>query len=404
MLCNNFTEELLGLQGVKITNIENNENNQIIYAEMERKKHNCICCGTATDTVHDYRTQRIKDIPAFGKNVTIILRKRRYRCPNCGKRFYESNTFLSKYQQRTKRLSEFVVDKLRDERSFTSVAKEVNLSVSTVIRIFDKISYPKAKLSTALSIDEFKGNTWGEKYQCILTDPINKVVLDILPERYAYYLTDYFQKFPLNERKQVRYFVSDMWKTFADTSSVWFKNATQIVDKYHWIRQAIWAFENVRKEEQKKLGPELRKYFKRSKSLLIKRFDNLTDEEKQQVNVMLYYSVNISRAYWYKEEFLKIIYHKDSESAIIALNEWIENAECCGIPQFEKCAKTMRNWYTGIVNSLSLPITNGFTEGCNNKIKVLKRNAYGYKNFKRFRNRILHIFSHQSSKRQYATV
>ncbi len=136
---------------------------------------------------------------------------------------------------------------VRDERSFTSVAKEVNLSVSTVIRIFDKISYPKAKLSTALSIDEFKGNTWGEKYQCILTDPINKVVLDILPERYAYYLTDYFQKFPLNERKQVRYFVSDMWKTFAETSSVWFKNATQIVDKYHWIRQAIWAFENVRK-------------------------------------------------------------------------------------------------------------------------------------------------------------
>ena len=112
----------------------------------------------------------------------------------------------------------------------------------------------------------------------------------------------------------------------------------------------------------------MRKYFKRSKSLLIKRFDNLTDEEKQQVNVILYYSVNISRAYWYKEEFLKIIYHKDSESAIIALNEWIENAECCGIPQFEKCAKTMRNWYKGIANSLSLSITNGFC--------VLGKDAY----------------------------
>ena len=59
-----------------------------------------------------------------------------------------------------------------------------------------------------------------------------------------------------------------------------------------------------------------------------------------------------------------------------------------------RCAKTMRNWYTGIINSFSSPVTNGFTEGCNNKIKVLKRNAYGYKNFKRFRNRILHIFSH----------
>ncbi|MDD6490031.1 MAG: transposase, partial [Clostridia bacterium] len=48
---------------------------------------------------------------------------------------------------------------------------------------------------------------------------------------------------------------------------------------------------------------------------------------------------------------------------------------------------------TGILNSFDYSITNGFTEGCNNKIKVLKRNAYGYRNFKRFRNRILHIFS-----------
>ncbi|MDD6434619.1 MAG: transposase, partial [Ruminococcus bromii] len=51
---------------------------------------------------------------------------------------------------------------------------------------------------------------------------------------------------------------------------------------------------------------------------------------------------------------------------------------------------------TGILNSFSYTITNGFTEGCNNKIKVLKRNAYGYRNFNRFRNRILHIFSLKS--------
>ena len=395
MLYKDFTEKLLGLQGIKITNIDEDEKSIIIYAEMERKAHNCICCGTATDTVHDYRKQVIKDIPAFGKLVTIVLRKRRYRCKHCGKRFLESNSFLPKYHRITNRLVAFVLNKLSDERSFTSVAKEVNLSVSTVIRIFDLVSYPKAKLPQALSIDEFKGNTWGEKYQCILTDPVNKVVLDILPERYGHYLTRYFKEFPADERKRVKYFVSDMWRTYADISDVWFKNATQIVDKYHWIRQAIWAFENVRKEEQKKLSPELRKYFKRSKSLLIKRYDKLEEEQKQQVNVMLYYSVNISRAYFYKEEFLKILNNNDVESAKKAMIKWIENAENCGIPQFEKCAKTMRSWYTGIMNSFSSPLTNGFTEGCNNKIKVLKRNAYGYKNFKRFRNRILHMFSHK---------
>ena len=135
-----------------------------------------------------------------------------------------------------------------------------------------KEAYPIADLPTAISIDGFKGNTWGEKYQCILTDPVNKVVLDILPERYKPYLTKYFKQFSKEKRNEVTYFVSDMWRTYADISDVWFKNATQIVNKYHWIRQAIWAFENVRKEEQKKLGPELREYFKRSKSLPIKTF------------------------------------------------------------------------------------------------------------------------------------
>ena len=404
MLYLHNTEKILGLQGVIITKIDDNKDNLVIYAELERKENNCICCGTATDTVHDYRKQIIKDIPAFGKLVTIVLRKRRYRCPHCGKRFFENNVFLPKYHRMTNRLAAFVIDKLRNEHSFTSVAKEVNLSVSTVIRIFDNVSYSKPNLSKALSIDEFKGNTWGEKYQCILTDPINKVVLDILPQRYEHYLTSYFKEFPKQERDNVNYFVSDMWKTYANMSSVWLKNAIQIVDKYHWIRQAIWAFESVRKEEQKKLSPSLRKYFKRSKSLLTKRFDSLKDYEKQQVNVMIYYSVNISRAYFLKENFLKLLYYKDLDSIKNAMNSWIKSAENSRLPQFERCAKTMRNWYSGIINSFSSPLTNGFTEGCNNKIKVLKRNAYGYKNFKRFRNRILHMFSHQKLNNKQAAT
>ena len=395
MLYTHFTQEVLGLQDVIITKVESNEKELIIYAELERKQHDCISCGTATDTIHDYRKQIIRDIPAFGKLVSIILRKRRYRCSCCGKRFFEHNSFLPKYHRMTNRLSAYVINKLTDERSFTSVSREVNLSVTTVIRIFDKVSYPKAKLPAVLSIDEFKGNTREDKYQCILTDPVNKLVLDILPERYDSYLSSYFKQFSKIEREKVEYFVSDMWKTYSKASDTWFVNATQIVDKYHWIRQAIWAFERIRKEEQKKLEPKLRKYFKRSRSLLIKRYDSLQDEEKQQVNIMLYYSVNISRAHWYKETFLKILDSKDSDKSKEALVEWIQNAECCGLEPFEKCAKTRQNWYTGIINSLSSPITNGFTEGCNNKIKVLKRNAYGYKNFRRFRNRILHIFSHQ---------
>ena len=404
MLYTDFTEKLLGLQGLIITNIEENEKEIHIYAEMKRKTHNCICCGTATDTVHDYREQIIKDTPAFGKTVTIVLRKRRYRCPHCGKRFFEENNFLPKYHRMTNRLAAYIIDKLSDERSFTSVAREVDISVSTVIRIFDLVSYPKPKLPKALSIDEFRGNTNGEKYQCILTDPVNKVVLDILPKRFKPYLTEYFREYPREERAKVDFFVSDMWSTYSDISSVWFKNATQTVDKFHWIRQVVWAFEKIRKEEQKKLGDKLRKYFKRSRSLLTKPFESLTDEQKQEVNVMLYYSVNISRAYFYKERFFKVIRAKDSITAKKLLSEWISDTENCGLEPFEKCAGTMCNWFTGITNSFDTNITNGFTEGCNNKIKVLKRNAYGYRNFNRFRNRILHIFSHQKRRKTQAAA
>lgn len=392
MLYTHCTKELVGLQDLIISEIKEVNGTIQIFGTIKRQKHKCPCCGELTDKVHDYREQIIKDIPAFGKQIYIHLRKRRYRC-NCGKRFYEKNHFLPRYHRMTNRLSAYIIEKLRNEVSFTSVAREVNLSTPTVMRVFDFVSYSFSKLPTALSIDEFKGNTDGEKYQCIITDPINKRVLDILPKRYEDYLSTYFHRFKKEERDKVKLFVSDMWKPYASLASNKFSKATQVVDKYHWIRQVFWAFDGVRKDVQKKLGKEYRICFKHSRKLLFKRFDTLTDDQKLQVNAMLYVSSSLCTAHFYKEDFLKILDCKDRDSAKVALSDWIHSAYDCGIERFRKCAQTMINWSTGILNSFSSPVTNGFTEGCNNKIKVLKRNAYGYHNFNRFRNRILHMFS-----------
>ena len=175
MLCSNFTEKLLGLEGVIIKNIAQTEKCTFIDMELKRKSHKCPCCGTATRTIHDYRRQKIKDIPAFGKHVILYLRKRRYRCPHCSRRFYEENKFLPRYHRMTNRLCAYVIEQLTDVRSFSSIAREVNLSVSTVIRIFDFVQYAPCGLPSVLSIDEFKGNTDSEKYQCILTDPVTGV-------------------------------------------------------------------------------------------------------------------------------------------------------------------------------------------------------------------------------------
>ena len=80
MLYTHFTQEVLELQDVIVRKIESNEKELTIYIELERKQHNCISCGTATDAIHNYRKQIIKDIYVFGKSVNKVLR--RYRGPH----------------------------------------------------------------------------------------------------------------------------------------------------------------------------------------------------------------------------------------------------------------------------------------------------------------------------------
>ena len=195
MLAFNYTQEILDLQDVSVEKNENFEKTKRIHIKLGQKVVNCPSCNTETSKIHDYRTQIVKDCEAFGKKVELVLKKRRYVCTSCNKRFAEPNTFLPKYHRMTSRLIEAVIEKLSDERSFTSVARETGLSVSTVIRIFDHVQYPVLKTCpSVISIDEFKGNTGGEKFNVILCDPKTKRVLDILPERKESYLIKYFKQ------------------------------------------------------------------------------------------------------------------------------------------------------------------------------------------------------------------
>lgn len=362
MLYNYFNEKLLGLQGVEIKNIENYPTKNIITIRMRRKPHICPCCGKSTNRIHDYRKQQIKDIPAFGKQTVIILEKRRYAC-RCGKPFIEDILFLPKYYRMTLRLILNITDSLKETTSFSDISKRFNLSVTTVIRIFDKVAFLKPKLPQVVAIDEFKGDTSGGKYQCIITDPVNHKVIDILPNHFAHSLSAYFRQF--SDRENVKIFISDMWRTYADIGNTYFKNPMFVVDKYHWIRQIFWAFERVRKDLQKTLSKQYRIYFKRSRKLLLKRFSELKENQKQQVNIMLSLSSTLNTAYLLKEDFMKVLSSENREQAKENLLKWIDLVRDSGIPPFEKCANTMLNWLSGIINSFDTQYTNGFTEGCN---------------------------------------
>lgn len=327
----------------------------------------------------------------MAKNTLLILKKRRYAC-SCGKRFLENYDFLPKYSRMTNRLAAFIISELRNCIPLALVAKKTNTSAHTVARIFDFVQYDKpSSLPKVLAIDEFRGNAGGQKYQCILVDPKKRRILDILSDRKQSHLIDYFKGYSRHERSKVQYFVCDMWAPYAELAKIFFPNASIIVDKYHFIRQISWAVENVRKRIQKKMLPSLRKYFKRSKRLILKRSENLMPDEKEALDVMLLYSDDLRQAYKLKEAFYNIC--QESRYAVQRKDfyEWIEYAERVNLPEFKACITALRNWSKEILNAFKYGYTNGCTEGFNNKIKVLKRMSYGVRNFKRFRNRILHL-------------
>ena len=383
-------EKLLGLKDIILINIEEFSDSKVIEFKMQQRIHKCPSCNSETSKVHDYRVQQVKDIPMFGYNTILKVHKRRHVCKACGKKFYESLPFLPKYQRTTNRLWMYILKELEETRSMKSIAFSVNLSGPSIARVIDKVSYGLSSLPNTISIDEFKGNA-GRKFQCILTNPRKQEVLDILPERTIEGLSAYFSTF--KDRNNVKYVVMDMSNLFRSMAKNCFPKAQIIADKYHVYRQVQWAFEDVRKQEQKKFATTRRRYFKRSRTLLLKGQENLSEEEFEQVSQMLSVSKALAQAYYLLHEFRNIMKSKTKEEAKSKLSAWYMHVGVTELNRFKKCVNTFVDWNEEILNAFETGLTNGYTEGCNNRIKVLKRNAYGVRNFDRFRKRILHVMN-----------
>lgn len=165
-----------------------------------------------------------------------------------------------------------------------------------------------------------------------------------------------------------------------------------IESKFHTCRLANWALESVRKEVQKEFSDYRRKYFKKSRFLLLKRHKKLKrDEDKEQLANMLAVSEKLSQAYRLKELFYEVMDSTDSVEYVKRFKQWQENVMRYDIKQFNKLMKTVIEWKNEIIAAISTGYSNGYVEGCNNRTKVLKRTCYGIQKFKRMRNRILYM-------------
>ena len=397
MLHQDYTTSLLGIANVSVDKIEENQDAFFLYLSTAKSLQICPACGHPSTYVHDYRSQKIKDLSLHGKPCYLLLRKRRYACKHCGKRFSEKYPFLPRYAHCTQRLYLSILQGMSQKISCKDIAAEHNVSSATVLRVFSLLTYPsRPPLPEVPGIDEFKGNTGGEKYNCIITDIKSGKVVNILPSRKKDKLREYFRQYSLEEREKVQVFVCDMWKDYRD---IWrlFPHAVLVTDRYHWVRQAIWAVEKVRKRVQKQFPKNKRLHFKKNKYILLAPREKLGMEDRLVLEYMLNQSYDLYNAWRLKELFYAFKDSTSQEEARERLKEFLLAAEQTELPEFRDCITAMHHWNGSILNSFRYPYTNALTEGMNNNIKVLKRIAYGYRNFDNFRRRILCLYGKRAA-------
>ena len=386
----NYTEIIFKIKEEYIKHTRVNEDGSVHFTlEIPVAEQVCPHCGASTRKSKGKRSRDVKFGAMQHHTVTATYLQRRYKCQECNHTFIEKNLFVSRYLRLSKSNLEYLFRQLGEKGSFTEMAKRSDVSVSTVIRYCSKLAIPKpAQLPTVLGIDEYKGNAEGQMYQVIITDLRNHSVVDILPKRETRALIQYFKTFSKEAREQVKYIVMDMCPLFKLVMQTMFSHAHIVADRYHVCRLVDWALERVRKREQKQIVTHSR-MLKYNRRVLMKNPDTLTENERVKLLEILRISDDLRRAYGLRLGFRKIFKTYSIPNIERHIQLWLKIVESSHLPEFSNFKTSFISWFPQIVNAFVLPYSNGFTEGCNNNIKVLKRISYGLRHFERFRVRIL---------------
>jgi len=395
---------------------------KVIYVSNSKPRVKCPHCNRYTRNIHDkLKPIRIKYLDIAGYTTYLMVYKRRFNCSSCGKRFTESNYINGKGKTISLKLERKILMDLREYNlSITYIAEHNNVSDNTVRNILKHYmkNYPEhlRLLPSVISFDEFKADTRKGKYAFIVNDLLHKKTLDVLPTRKKDDLIQYFTY--TENRSSVQYVVSDMYEPYLLVTTIMFPKAKYVVDRFHYITYIMDALDDIRIRLQKEYGYKSREYkkLKNKKNVtLLRKYSNeiswWVEQERYRngkivrvlpgeiIQELLEIDDDLKRGYQLKELFLDIINHGIYEEVETDLRCWIDLCRESRIEEFIEASNTIENWLEYIVNSfIDKRFSNGFTEGLNNKIKVIKRVGFGYKNFDFFRLRLLYILNHKNAK------
>jgi len=374
---------ILNIAEFKVVKFEETEHDYNIRVEMVSPPSYCHHCGCVANLLgHGSKEQVFRDIPSHDRRVTIYLKRKRYRCKDCTKTFLEPLPMLDEKRLMTRRLREYI-EKESLVRTFKSLSEELGLDEKTIRNVFHEhakwlnthILFPTPKW---LGIDEAH---LLHNYRCVIANVKESTIYDILEDRKKTKVIEYLKQMPY--RKDVEVACMDMWPTYRDAAILALPNARIIIDKFHVVKGASEALEEIRKKIRQSLTDKQRKTLMHDRFTLLKRRVNLSGFEQLRLESWTANYPELGAAYELKEEFYDIFdTGVDRKDALERYQAWKKQMPSSMQPYFKSLMTSMKNWETEIFNYFDTPVgtrpSNAYTEALNGLIKIVNRNGRGY--------------------------
>ena len=332
----------------------------------------------------------------------LRLHKQRFLCHCCNKKFIAKTKIVNDGCFISNQVKYAIALELKKKISEVDIAHRFRVSPNTVERIID--SYYEGKklyknyLPEILSFDEFKSVKSADGAMSFhMCDGKTGKTIDIIEDRRLNNLMRYFSYYTHEARSKVKLIVIDMYSPYVSLIKVMFPNANIIIDKFHLINLISTSLNKTRikiMKKDKKNYNKLKRYWR----LLLKSQDELDNtrwkkywcfDKMMTQSDIVDYLINVNKelneTYEVYQSLLYSLKHNEYHLLETTLNEQHSN-----ISEYMKTSiKTLKIYLPHIKNTLSNPYHNGFVEGNNNFIKVLKRIAFGFRSFRRFKARIM---------------
>lgn len=376
----NFNK-ILGLRGIEIIKNEVAREKIIFYIRKRRQTANCPKCQKRTKHLHGYlKSRRIKNGTILGKLCELIIKPRRFKCLDCNLVFNEILSFIKPYQKSTLKHKKEVVFNLAN-RSFHSQIKKYQVSYHTQRRwleelikdeVFNFKKEERENTSFVLGIDEV---SFAGKEMITTVGNITKHrLIGVLTSKRKDELKKVLKSIPNKVRSLISEVVIDMSVLYLKAVEEVLPKAEIVVDHFHLIQDS-----NRRLDEERRLLQDIYKK-KIPRYILTKNKEDLTYKQIDYLKKIINRYPELKMFYQTKERLREMYQAKTKEEAEEKLNLTILTLKSADDGELIKWGRTLSYWKKYILNYWNLRSTNGFMEGIHNKMKLIKRISYGFKN------------------------